>query len=72
MIDIILMIVLSLFQGIYVKPGSEIHANTLHTSSSGDLASGRAFDSGCVCHQSSEGVKNDLTGKEVTCLCGVS
>ena len=32
-------------------------------SSSGDLTSGRAFDNGCTCHMSSEGVKNDLVGK---------
>ncbi|XP_067666959.1 phosphatidylinositol 4-kinase beta-like [Haliotis asinina] len=35
----------------------------------GDLASGRAFDNGCTCHQSSEAVLNDLTGKETLCMC---
>ena len=35
-------------------------------SSSGDLTSGRAFDNGCRCHMSSEGVYNDLVGQ---CVC---
>ncbi|XP_060551414.1 phosphatidylinositol 4-kinase beta-like [Ruditapes philippinarum] len=56
--------------GIYIKQGNSHSTNTLHNYACGDLASGRAFDSGCHCHQSSEGVKNDLTGKEVPCHCG--
>ncbi|XP_013384891.1 phosphatidylinositol 4-kinase beta [Lingula anatina] len=35
----------------------------------GDLSSGRAFDSGCKCHESSEGVFNDLIGKMTECHC---
>lgn len=37
---------------------------------SSDLTSGHAFDSGCVCLESSEGVKNALQGKETYCHCG--
>ncbi|KAL4217995.1 Phosphatidylinositol 4-kinase beta [Mactra antiquata] len=58
--------------GIYIKPGNSHSTNTLHNYVCGDLASGRAFDNGCVCHQSNEGMKNDLTGKEVTCHCGAA
>ena len=36
----------------------------------GDLATGHAFDNGCVCHQSSEGVLNDLVGRMTECHCG--
>ena len=36
----------------------------------GDLTSGRAFDSGCSCHQSSEGLINDLVGRQTECHCG--
>lgn len=36
----------------------------------GDLSSGRAFDNGCVCHQSSEGMFNDLVGRQTECHCG--
>ena len=39
-------------------------------STSGDLASGHAFDNGCICHQSSEGVLNDLVGRQTECHCG--
>lgn len=35
----------------------------------GDLTSGRAFESGCTCHKSSEAVLNDLTGRETVCHC---
>lgn len=37
----------------------------------GDLTSGRAFESGCTCHKSSEAVLNDLTGRETVCHCEV-
>jgi len=60
------------FPGIYVKHGNSQSTNTLHNYSCGDLASGRAFDSGCVCHQSNLGMKSDLMGDQVTCSCGVS
>lgn len=56
--------------GLYIKPGNSQSTNTLHTSSSGDLASGRAFDNGCICAQTSQAMKNDLTGKEFNCVCG--
>jgi len=36
----------------------------------GDLTSGRAFDSGCRCHKSSEGLINDLVGRQTECHCG--
>lgn len=36
----------------------------------GDLLSGRAFDNGCTCHQSTEGVLNDLVGRCTECHCG--
>ncbi|XP_074656032.1 phosphatidylinositol 4-kinase beta-like isoform X2 [Tubulanus polymorphus] len=36
----------------------------------GDLTSGRAFDNGCTCFDSSEGVLNDLKGKQTACRCG--
>lgn len=38
----------------------------------GDLSSGRAFDSGCVCFDSCQGVVNDLRGKKTECTCSVS
>ncbi|KAL3889101.1 hypothetical protein ACJMK2_001456 [Sinanodonta woodiana] len=53
--------------GLYMKQSSSL-AN-LH-SSAGDLATGRAFDSGCTCHLSSEALLNDLTGRETICYCG--
>lgn len=56
--------------GIYSKmPHSQTTGN-LQKSNTGDLSSGRAFDSGCICVQSSEGIVNDLTGKETVCHCG--
>ena len=53
---------------------SQSTSNLGHPSTdvTGDLATGRAFDNGCVCHQSSEAIVNDLTGKETVCHCGVS
>ena len=48
------------------SPRARLHANNKllpGRSSSGDLTSGRAFDNGCTCHLSSEGVKNDLVGE---------
>lgn len=37
----------------------------------GSLASsGRAFESGCICHNSSAGVYNDLRGRATECQCG--
>ena len=57
--------------GIYIKPMNSQSTSVLHTSGAGDLASGRAFDNGCLCRQSSEAMFNDLTGREVLCSCGV-
>ena len=59
--------------GIFIKT-SQSTSNLSHSSTdvTGDLATGRAFDNGCVCHQSSEAIVNDLTGKETVCHCGVS
>ncbi|KAK3088656.1 hypothetical protein FSP39_022005 [Pinctada imbricata] len=60
-----------IYQKAYQKPSHSVSSNTLETcSTAGDLASGRAFDSGCTCRQSSEAIVNDLTGKETVCQCG--
>ncbi|XP_053382735.1 phosphatidylinositol 4-kinase beta-like isoform X2 [Mercenaria mercenaria] len=56
--------------GIYIKQSNSHSTSTLHNYACGDLASGRAFDNGCLCYQSSEGVKNGLTGREMNCNCG--
>ncbi|XP_062578903.1 phosphatidylinositol 4-kinase beta-like [Saccostrea cucullata] len=56
--------------GIYSKLTHSQTTGNLQKSSTGDLSSGRAFDSGCICVQSSEGIVNDLTGKETVCHCG--
>ena len=36
----------------------------------GDLTTGRAFDNGCKCHESNEGVLNGLVGRLTQCHCG--
>ncbi|KAJ8322111.1 hypothetical protein KUTeg_000582 [Tegillarca granosa] len=54
--------------GIYLK-GSQSSSNLQEPVASGDLSTGRAFDSGCTCHQSSEARVNNLTGKETVCHC---
>jgi hypothetical protein len=38
----------------------------------GDLSSGRAFDNGCTCFNTCQGVVNDLRGKRTDCSCNVS
>ena len=38
----------------------------------GDLGSGRAFDNGCTCFDTCQGVVNDLRGKRTDCTCSVS
>lgn len=38
----------------------------------GDLSSGRAFDNGCTCFDSCQGVVNDLRGQKTDCVCSVS
>ncbi|KAJ8977689.1 hypothetical protein NQ317_005421, partial [Molorchus minor] len=35
----------------------------------GDLSSGRAFDNGCMCFDSCQGVVNDLRGEKTECTC---
>lgn len=55
--------------GIYLKT-SQSTSSLSTTGQTGDLSSGRAFDNGCVCHNSSEAIVNDLTGKETVCHCG--
>ncbi|XP_021937293.1 phosphatidylinositol 4-kinase beta isoform X2 [Zootermopsis nevadensis] len=35
----------------------------------GDLGSGRAFDNGCTCFETCQGVVNDLRGKRTDCTC---
>lgn len=56
--------------GIYTKMTHSQTTGNLQKSSTGDLSTGRAFDSGCICVQSSEGIVNDLTGRETVCHCG--
>ena len=60
------------YAGIYTKMTHSQTTGNLQKSSTGDLSTGRAFDSGCICVQSSEGIVNDLTGRETVCHCGVS
>ncbi|CAG0900584.1 unnamed protein product [Darwinula stevensoni] len=36
----------------------------------GDLSSGRAFDNGCTCFTSNQGIYNNLKGYETSCTCG--
>lgn len=36
----------------------------------GDLSTGRAFDSGCICFESVRGTVNDLLGQKTVCVCG--
>lgn len=36
----------------------------------GDLSTGRAFDSGCICFESVRGTVNDLLGHRTVCTCG--
>jgi hypothetical protein len=38
----------------------------------GDLGSGRAFDNGCTCFDTCQGVVNVLRGKRTDCTCSVS
>ncbi|XP_044737801.1 phosphatidylinositol 4-kinase beta isoform X2 [Chrysoperla carnea] len=35
----------------------------------GDLSSGRAFDNGCTCFETCQGVVNDLRGRKTECVC---
>ncbi|KAF5273072.1 hypothetical protein FQR65_LT04814 [Abscondita terminalis] len=35
----------------------------------GDLSSGKAFDNGCVCFETCQGVVNDLRGQKTECIC---
>lgn len=38
----------------------------------GDLSTGKAFDNGCFCFDTCQGVVNDLRGKKTDCCCSVS
>lgn len=58
---------LRLFLGVGVGGSASGVANT--EPFIGDLLSGRAFDNGCTCHQSTEGVFNDLVGRCTECHC---
>ena len=58
--------------GLLMKHSESTSALTTPGSAAGDLASGRAFDSGCKCMQSSEAVLNNLTGRHTHCQCNVS
>ncbi|XP_069106842.1 phosphatidylinositol 4-kinase beta-like [Argopecten irradians] len=55
--------------GIYMKSSQSSSSSNL-AENPGDLSTGRAFDNGCTCHQSSEAIVNDLTGRETLCHCG--
>ncbi|XP_033340009.1 phosphatidylinositol 4-kinase beta fwd isoform X2 [Megalopta genalis] len=45
------------------------HSGTINKVSLGDLSSGRAFDNGCTCFYSCQGVVNDLRGQKTDCIC---
>ncbi|XP_076619007.1 phosphatidylinositol 4-kinase beta fwd isoform X2 [Colletes latitarsis] len=45
------------------------HSGTINKVSLGDLRSGRAFDNGCTCFYSCQGVVNDLRGQKTDCFC---
>lgn len=47
-------------------------SNTTNKLSLGDLGSGKAFDNGCMCFDSCQGVVNDLRGEKTECSCSVS
>ncbi|XP_066268152.1 phosphatidylinositol 4-kinase beta-like [Branchiostoma lanceolatum] len=44
-------------------------SNSISKVTTGDLTTGRAFDSGCTCFDSTTGVMNDLFGKPTECIC---
>lgn len=52
-----------------VTPNSSSNNNKL---SLGDLTSGKAFENGCMCFDSCQGVVNDLRGQKTECSCSVS
>jgi hypothetical protein len=63
---------LSAPQGHHLKRcQSAVNANSMKALC-GDLTSGRAFDNGCTCFDSEEGVLSDLKGMSIECHCGVS
>ncbi|XP_057336845.1 phosphatidylinositol 4-kinase beta isoform X1 [Microplitis mediator] len=45
------------------------HSGVVNKVSLGDLSSGRAFDNGCTCFDSCQGVVNDLRGQKTDCFC---
>lgn len=49
------------------RPPTVISALTKHLR--GDLSSGHAFDNGCTCFDSCEGICSDLRGQKVLCHC---
>ncbi|XP_070208714.1 phosphatidylinositol 4-kinase beta-like isoform X2 [Littorina saxatilis] len=56
--------------GLFMKHSESTSALTNSScTAAGDLASGRAFDSGCKCMQSSEALINSLTGRQTPCQC---
>ncbi|XP_046409330.1 phosphatidylinositol 4-kinase beta [Neodiprion fabricii] len=46
------------------------HSGLINKVSLGDLSSGRAFDNGCTCFDSCQGIVNDLRGQKTDCFCG--
>ncbi|XP_064651750.1 phosphatidylinositol 4-kinase beta-like [Lineus longissimus] len=62
-------VALSAPQGHHLKRcQSAVNANS--KALCGDLTSGRAFDNGCTCFDSEEGVLSDLKGMSIECHCG--
>lgn len=51
---------------------NRVGSNGIIRNCMGDLSSGRAFDNGCTCFDSCQGVVNDLRGKRIECTCKVS
>ncbi|KAJ8674281.1 hypothetical protein QAD02_005543 [Eretmocerus hayati] len=45
------------------------HSGVTNKISLGDLSSGRAFDNGCTCFDSCQGIVNDLRGQKTDCVC---
>ena len=59
------------FSGIYTPTPLKRSASSADTKGIvGDLTTGRAFDSGCTCQDSSEGLFNNLVGRITECHCG--
>ncbi|KAF5295104.1 hypothetical protein FQA39_LY13255 [Lamprigera yunnana] len=49
--------------------GSRSNNNSSTKLCLGDLSSGKAFDNGCACFETCQGVVNDLRGQKTECIC---